>query len=128
MNRRKDFLPYDKLPPPPPPPQCSVNYAPAGVKHDDGKDRWDLLPWDAVREIVRVLTVGAAKYDDDNWKRVPGARARYEAAFFRHATAYFCGEKNDPDTGLSHLGHASCSILFLAWFDLHPGEEVKDGK
>lgn len=32
------------------------------MKFDTEKDRWDLLPWRAVREVVRVVTYGAKKY------------------------------------------------------------------
>lgn len=33
-----------------------------GAKDDFGKPRWGLLPYDAVEEVVKVLTYGAAKY------------------------------------------------------------------
>jgi hypothetical protein len=84
-----------------------------GRKDDTGKDRWDLLPWDATRAIVRVLTRGAEKYAPDNWKKVPDARNRYFAAAQRHMTAWWEGEELDPETGESHLAHAGCCILFL---------------
>ena len=38
-----------------------------GLKLDFDKLRWDLLPIECVEEIVRVLTFGAKKYDDNNW-------------------------------------------------------------
>jgi hypothetical protein len=34
----------------------------AGRKDDTGKDPWDLVPWDAVRAVVKVLAFGAKKY------------------------------------------------------------------
>lgn len=33
-----------------------------GVKKDEGKLRWSLLPWDALEEVVKVLMFGADKY------------------------------------------------------------------
>lgn len=33
-----------------------------GVKKDEGKLRWSLLPWDALEAVVRVLMFGANKY------------------------------------------------------------------
>lgn len=63
-----------------------------GVKHDAEKERWDLLPLDAATEVVRVLTVGAAKYAPDNWRKVPEARRRYLAAAWRHIVAWARGE------------------------------------
>jgi hypothetical protein len=88
-----------------------------GVKGDDGKDRWDLLPWEQVRDVVKVLTFGAKKYSPDNWQKVPDGRNRYFSAAFRHILAAHGGEKLDPESGLSHWAHAVCCILFAAWFD-----------
>lgn len=88
-----------------------------GEKFDTDKDRWDLLPWEAVRQIVLVLTYGAKKYDDNNWQLVDNKGNRYFAALLRHVIAWRSGEKNDSESGLSHLAHAACCILFLLWKD-----------
>lgn len=88
-----------------------------GVKHDSGKFRFSLLPWNAVKEVIDVLEFGAKKYAPDNWKRVDDHRDRYFNATIRHVTAWYAGEKNDPETGLNHLAHAVCCLLFLIWFD-----------
>lgn len=90
-----------------------MNAEEEGMKFDKGKPRWDLLPLDIVEEIVKVLTVGAVDYGDNNWKKVE--EERYLAALLRHITAYQKGENNDPDTGLSHLAHAGCNLIFLLW-------------
>lgn len=89
----------------------------SGRKDDAGKLRFDLLPFEQIREVVEVLTVGAKRYGDDNWKSVPDARRRYLAALLRHVWAFACGERNDLDDGLSHLSHAVCCALFLMRFD-----------
>lgn len=76
------------------------------------KPRLDLLPTAAVEQIAAVLTYGAGKYEDNNWCR--GARwGRYYAALLRHVFAWWRGEDCDPETGLSHLAHAGCCLLFL---------------
>lgn len=93
-----------------------------GTKYDDGKARWDLVPWRSLIEIVKVLTHGAEKYDPNNWMHVPNARDRYFAASQRHLIAWQQGETTDPDSGLPHLAHAGCCILFLQWFDLKLAE------
>ena len=90
----------------------------AGVKYDNGKPQWSLLPFRALTQVVEVLTYGAKKYAPDNWKRVPDARRRYIDAGFRHLTAYTTGETNDPETGKHHLAHAICCLLYLVAFDL----------
>lgn len=88
-----------------------------GQKFDDGKLRFDLLPEGALEEIVKVLGYGARKYAPDNWKKVPDARRRYFAAAMRHIMAWHSGEEKDPESGLSHLAHAGCCILFLLWIE-----------
>jgi hypothetical protein len=89
-----------------------------GVKYDNDKPQWSLLPFKALREVVEVLTYGAKKYAPDNWKKVPNAKQRYIDAGFRHFTAYASGEKHDQETGKHHLAHAICCMLYLVAFDL----------
>lgn len=88
-----------------------------GVKHDQGKLRYDLLPAFALDEAVKVLTAGAVKYNEDfnqeNWRNVPNPKRRYFGAVMRHLWAWWRGEKNDPETGISHLAHACTNVMFL---------------
>lgn len=94
-----------------------------GIKHDQDKIRMDLIPFGPLEDIAKVLTFGAKKYAPDNWKHVPDAVARYEAAMLRHISAYKKGEMMDPETGLPHLAHAGCCLMFLMEFttgDLRP--------
>ena len=84
-----------------------------GRKDDAEKMRMDLLPWRALESIAAVLTYGAQRYGDDNWHRVLEPNRRYFAAALRHLGAWRLGQKNDPDTGLPHLAHAACCVLFL---------------
>jgi hypothetical protein len=98
-----------------------------GTKLDTGKPRWDLLPIDEAEDVVRVLTFGAVKYEAYNWQLVKGARWRYLAAGFRHLAEWMRGNRLDAETGLPHLAHAACNLLFLAWFDRHPEAGLVDG-
>ncbi len=84
-----------------------------GSKDDDGKARYDLVPADALSQVVDVLTHGAAKYSDDNWRRVPDWKRRYYAAAQRHLNRYWMGETIDPESGCHHLAHAICCALFI---------------
>jgi len=83
-----------------------------GVKKDDGKQRYDLISGWALAGLVSVLTFGAIKYDDRNWE-LGIEYGRVFAACMRHMWAWWLGEDNDPETGLSHLHHAACCIHFL---------------
>lgn len=86
-------------------------------KFDTGKPRWSLLPWKQVERIVDVMTFGAKKYDDDNWKEVEEPKERYFSALMRHLSAWKQGQLVDRESGLRHLAHAGCCLLFLMWFD-----------
>jgi hypothetical protein len=88
-----------------------------GMKYDNGKLRWDLLPIEEVEKVVDILTFGAQKYADNNWQNVDNANERYYAALMRHLTAWRKGEKIDPESGREHLAHVACNIVFLMWLD-----------
>ena len=91
----------------------AANRINTGRKFDAGKLDYTLVPWGGLEEIVKVLEFGARKYARDNWQQVEGGMQRYQAAAFRHLIAYNQGEKVDAETGLSHLAHAGCCLLFL---------------
>lgn len=88
-----------------------------GRKDDAGKPPYDLLPWGAVAQVVAVLQFGAKKYAPDNWKQVKDWRRRYFSAACRHLISWVTGEKLDPETGLHHLAHATCCVLFMIELD-----------
>lgn len=88
-----------------------------GMKFDDGKRDFTLLPWDSVESIVEVLEFGAKKYSRDNWRYVDDAKHRYTKAALRHMIAYTKGEIDDPESGMPHLAHLGCCILFLMELD-----------
>jgi len=97
-----------------------------GVKFDHGKPRWDLLPFDVIEEIVKVLTMGAQKYEDHNWKKIENIPERYFAALMRHMAAWQAGETEDQESGLSHLAHAGCCLTFLLWHEKNTGYRCCD--
>lgn len=82
-------------------------------KDDAAKRRWSLLPFEALRQVVDVLEFGARKYAVEGWRTVPNARTRYYDATFRHLTEWWSGAETDPESGLHHLAHAACCVLFL---------------
>jgi hypothetical protein len=88
-------------------------------RKDDGfglagsKRPWSLLPWDAVGLVVDVLNYGAARYGKWNWLKVEHADDRYFDAAIRHLHAWRVGQQNDEESGLPHLAHAACCVIFL---------------
>ncbi len=87
-----------------------------GVKFDGEKIQMDLLSARWLFGVGEVLTYGAKKYAAHNWRKGI-SRARLLAATLRHVFAYLRGEDCDPETGLLHLHHASCCLMFAA--ELH---------
>ena len=93
-----------------------VTYPPswaAGQKHDQTKPRFSLIPHQALWQVVAVLEFGAKKYGAENWRGVENARERYFNACHRHLNAWWQGESVDDESGLPHLAHAVCCLIFL---------------
>jgi hypothetical protein len=86
-------------------------------KFDTDKDPWHLLPWDAVRGIVKILAFGAKKYAPRNWEKGMAWSRPYDA-LLRHVTAWHEREDKDSETGYSHLWHAGCCIVFLIAYEI----------
>jgi hypothetical protein len=84
----------------------------AAVKYDGNKPRLELLSVPALTATAQVMTYGALKYAPHNWRKGFQWSRLYSAAL-RHLLAHMSGEDKDPETGLSHLSHAACCIMFL---------------
>lgn len=96
----------------------------AAPKADDGKTRLDLLHPAFLRAVADVLAFGARKYEAWSWLRGK-AWSRDYAATLRHLTAWWEGQDLDPETGLSHLAHAVCDVMFL-FVSQHLGRGTDD--
>lgn len=88
----------------------------SGIKFDQEKVQLELLPVRALEDIARVLTFGAEKYSEENW-REGFTYKRIIGSTLRHIYAWVRGENTDPETGISHLSHAACNLLFLITFE-----------
>ncbi len=87
------------------------------VKFDDGKVDWTLVPFEALEGMVQVLQFGAKKYAAWNWTEGGGFKwTRLVGSCLRHLFAWARGQDNDPESGLSHIYHAQCNLLFLAYY------------
>lgn len=88
-----------------------------GTKDDWSKVPLQLLPFTALTEVGLVLAFGAKKYSAHNWRQ--GMRwTRVVGAALRHLFAWLRRESRDPETGLSHLAHAACMVLFVLEYEL----------
>lgn len=87
-----------------------------GVKFDDDKIRYDLLPPEFLEGTADILTFGAKKYGVRNWEKGM-SWSRAFGAMMRHMWAWWGGEQNDKETGKSHLWHAACCLAFLIAYE-----------
>lgn len=90
----------------------------AGVKHDQGKARIDLWSADVIEEVSKVHEFGAKKYAEYNWAEGLDYHRPFGAAM-RHLWAWWRGEENDKETGLNHLAHAMCCVMYLLHYSLN---------
>ena len=96
---------------------CKVKDTRLGSKHDSDKMRFSLIPQQPLKDVNSVLEFGAKKYGDNNWMEVDNAQERYFNAAMRHILAWQSGELLDDESGLPHLAHAQCCLMFMMHFD-----------
>lgn len=94
-----------------------------GRKFDSEKPKMYLLPPKAIIEVSKILTFGAAKYDEDNWRKLDNLQNRYTGGALRHIFAHMDGELKDLETNSSHLAHAICCLLFKLEIELEKDSE-----
>lgn len=99
----------------------------AGIKHDSGKLRMDLIPPAALSAMAQALTMGAEKYGEHNW-RGGLAYSRVIAAVLRHIQAWLGGEDHDPVDGQLHLGSALTGLAMLCEFEASGQNHLDDRK
>lgn len=89
-----------------------------GTKHDQNKAPYDLISSEFLDGICVVLAFGAKKYEPWNWAK--GIKySRVFAAMMRHLWAWLRGEQNDEETGINHLFHAACCLMFLCHYETY---------
>lgn len=95
-----------------------------GLKYDSDKPRMELLSHHFIEGISTVLGFGAKKYGEHNWRKGI-SQSRLIGASLRHTFAFLRGEDKDPESGLSHLYHAGCCLMFAAE-TLHTRPDLDD--
>lgn len=98
-----------------------IHVVSSGMKLDDGKLRYDLIPHIVTESLAAVLTYGAKKYKPENWRSVDPQR--YVAAVERHWHAYLAGELIDKESGLPHLAMAMTNLGFLLELQHKPKQQ-----
>ena len=89
-------------------------------RFNEGKNRLDLVPTSLVEEVGKVLTFGANKYGDNNW-RSSMKWSKCIASLERHLVAFKNGIDFDEESGLLHLSHLGCNVAFLLeYYKIYP--------
>lgn len=101
--------------------------ATTGLRYDAGKARVELISPIALMGLARVLTKGAKKYADHNWRKGM-AWSRCIGSLIRHLFLFMSGEDYDYDakcpdcqastcinhTGELHVDQILCNAMFLS--------------
>lgn len=92
------------------------------ARFNEGKLRYDLIPHEALKGVAQVLTFGAKKYGEDNWRKGLSWRSVLASAE-RHLEAFKSGEDYNvaDDPGLMHIDHAITNLMFIkAYYKIYP--------
>jgi hypothetical protein len=81
------------------------------LRYNQGKLEWSLVDFKSLEGMVRVLEMGAKKYDRHNWKKgMPVTQV--SESLMRHLFAFLNGEDYDKESGLHHMSHVMCNAMF----------------
>jgi len=94
-------------------------------RYNQGKPQWHLVDFPSLEPMVRVLEYGAKKYAPDNWKKGLPVKEICDS-LLRHTFAFLDGQDNDEESGLPHIGHMQCNLLFLAYVMKNKSESFDD--
>lgn len=88
------------------------------MRFDANKLRLDLIPVEFLIELARVYTIGALKYDDDNWRKGMPWRKVYRP-IWSHFFKWLSGHTIDSETGCHHLAMVAWNCATLFMYQLH---------
>lgn len=88
------------------------------MKFQEGKPKMSLMYASFIEEVVRVREYGIKKHGSaEGWKTTTVIQHLDSA--LRHLIAYKAwflsesvGEEYDPESGLDHLAHCACNLMF----------------
>lgn len=114
-----------------------------GLRYNEGKPQWSLMHWKSLEPMIQVLMYGAHKYsvfEDDKGNKIKGSEVSVKDSkqlklissgrdnwkkgfpetelwdsFLRHTAAILDGEELDPESGLPHIGHQFCNLMFISF-------------
>jgi hypothetical protein len=93
-----------------------------GIKQDEGKPRWELVPMKALEGIPKVMQDAIeptkehpeGRYEIHSWQKVDPLR--YFGAMMRHIVDLQTGEELTRDTLQEHIDAILTNAMFLSYF------------
>lgn len=91
-----------------------------GLRYNEGKTRYDLLPEHSLQKTADVFDFGSKKYGENNWEK--GMKwTTVLSSLERHLHCIKRGEDYDPESGLLHIYHLTCNSLMLGeYYKIYP--------
>lgn len=89
----------------------------SGARFNSTKTKWSLMPLHLLKEVVDVWEYGAVKYAAWNWAKGMPWSVPYECILRHLFRWYWHGERNDPESGKSHLAHIICNVMMLMHYE-----------
>lgn len=91
-----------------------------GLRFNEGKSRYDLIPTFANKQLAEILTKGSLKYAPRNWEKGMNW-SKCIASLKRHLQAFETGEDFDKESGQLHIAHVMCNAAFLTeYYKIYP--------
>ena len=73
-----------------------------GLRYNEGKPRYDLIPPEFMEALAHHFRVGALKYADRNWEKGMSWGICF-SSLMNHAWKWMRGEEVDQETGSHHM-------------------------
>ncbi len=90
-----------------------------------GKPPLSQLDNELLNQTALVLGFGEKKYSRGNWRKGITYN-RCIDSLMRHVAAFKDGVTVDEESGIHHLGHAACNIMFLLRYEADGRTDLDD--
>ena len=93
-----------------------ITFAGGAMKEPSGtRARFELVPWEVIRELAEHYARGALKYADRNWEKGITIMT-FMCSAFRHLEQFLRGETDEPHliSALWHIAGARWTLIRIA--------------
>lgn len=83
------------------------------MRFNKGKIQWDLLDYDFIEEMAKIMMFGMSKgYPKNNWKQPIKDIGDIDNSMLRHVIDDVKGEFLDKESGFPHVAHVAINAMF----------------